>query len=409
MTSRSSTFSSKCAQISPPASRGGSVHLEAPQAEKVHQDAPYRDEAPPAPRGPMKTLGAPETTLYRAVTKRRLAGRWIYLVRKLPAGAVAGCVIAALAHAVVVTVLLPHVIAREEIRNKVLALTHNSRPRLVIAGDSRAARQLIPAVITAQLGWADSDAANIAVDNGGTTPVWAAYREFSHRFAPSPILIVSVSIWSVNDRTQTILPDDELLWSMGLFDRLRLVSPKQALAATFIPERRLLQRIQNGFLPSVPMVQNRGFLGNPTRASENFLSDVVKRQLSLLDVTWYRGPELDGIRWRQLEKNMTDLLEAGAQVVLFDGPRHPLLLERIADTPAGRADTLFQVRLADLAGRLDVPLLHYDADWHAGFEPNEVFFDVLHVNRKGAALLSQRVGWDLHCLIERGELRAPSQ
>ena len=71
------------------------------------------------------------------------------------------------------------------------------------------------------------------------------------------------------------------------------------------------------------------------------------------------------------------------------------------------ANTEFRRQLSDLCQRLNVPLLHYDADWANGCDPDTLFYDVLHLNRRGAAILSERVGRDINDLIRSGRLRLP--
>lgn len=116
--------------------------------------------------------------------------------------------------------------------------------------------------------------------------------------------------------------------------------------------------------------------------------------------------ELDGIRWCRLEVNLPTLLLAGVQVVLCDGPDHPLLLERIADTPAAEANRLFYEQLADLAHRPHVTLLRYESDWHPGHEASE-FFDVLYLNRRGATLLTRHLALDLRETVATGSPQGP--
>ena len=71
----------------------------------------------------------------------------------------------------------------------------------------------------------------------------------------------------------------------------------------------------------------------------------------------------------------------------------------------------FQRRLSELARELDVPLLRYPPtgrQWYAQHHPNDLFVDLMHLNRRGSALLAERMVVDLAALLQSGKLREPS-
>ena len=108
-----------------------------------------------------------------------------------------------------------------------------------------------------------------------------------------------------------------------------------------------------------------------------------------------------------MEEDLHELVAAGVQVVMLDSPEHPAFRAYIADTSAGTANAKFHDQLRDLCASLDIPLLHYDATWCGARNPNTLFCDPLHLNRRGAAVLSERVGRDVKELLESGRLRSP--
>ena len=328
-------------------------------------------------------------------------------LRKLPAGGGAACLWVALIHGVISIGIFPQPVAREEIRDRVIAVTRDHRPSIVIAGDSRAAWQLIPEALSVVLSARPQDAVNIALKNSGTAPVAAVFRELGHRFAPSPIVVLSVSIWSVNDRTPAFADDDEILWSLSWLDRLRLVGPARAMQTAFLAERRLWQRAGSLLTLQPAEASNREFFGHEAGPAERFTPEGIQRQIDFLNSTWYARPKLDGIRWRRMEADLQSLVDAGVQVVLFDGPQHPALGAGIAGTAAGRADDLFHRRLAVLAKRLNILILRYQDDWYDNEDAADIYYDVMHVTRRGAEILSARVGQDLKSAIDRAVLRMP--
>jgi len=96
--------------------------------------------------------------------------------------------------------VFPDVVAQERVRHRVVALTKDGTPSLVVAGDSRGFDNVDPAVLASVLGIAPEATVNLGIPTCDVACVAAWYREFSHRFAASPIMLVSVSAWMVGPR-----------------------------------------------------------------------------------------------------------------------------------------------------------------------------------------------------------------
>ncbi|MCP4590301.1 MAG: hypothetical protein GY842_06135 [bacterium] len=339
----------------------------------------------------------------------RVVGWCKRLVLHLRGGAVAGAVLVVLVHVLASTWIVPRPIAREALRNKIVALTRSSRPAILIAGDSRAERQIIPEVVAEGLSWSPDAVVNVASGACESSAVVASFREFTDRFAPTPIMVISVSIFSVNDSAnQPTSLSNEVLWTLGFVDRLRLVSLPRALQATFYPEREIYRRVLvRPELSGCPDVPERGFYGVASDQCVTSTPEEIAKSVDYLDRMWFNHAVLDGVRWRQLELDLGELGDLGVQVVVLDAPAHPAFGEAIAGTRMAVSDACFHRRLADLCNRFGVPLLHYDAQWCGQHDPDVLFYDILHLNRRGAELLSGRVGRDLRTLIDEGALHLP--
>lgn len=348
-------------------------------------------------RRPLRTRGGARTARITAILSR------------LPTGALAAVLFVGLFHLLVSVWIVPHPIAREALRNKIVALTEHHRPSLLIAGDSRAQRHLIPEVVADQLGLTPDNVVNIASASCESPVVVAAYREFAGRFTSAPIMVISVSIYSINDRAnEPSALSKESLWSLGLVDRLRLATLPRALAAIFLPERELYRRLViRPREPSPAAVPERGFVGIAEDRCIDSTPEGLRPAITYVNRVWFNNAEIDGVRWRQLQADLHNLIDAGVQVVIMNSPDHPAYLQAIAGTSMDTANTEFRRQLSDLCQRLNVPLLHYDADWANGCDPDTLFYDVLHLNRRGAAILSERVGRDINDLIRSGRLRLP--
>jgi len=330
------------------------------------------------------------------------------IVRRLPAGALFACLFVGLIHIVVSGWVVPHPVARESLRQRVIALTEHARPSLLIAGDSRAENNIMPGVVAAQVGMPIESVVNVAMVACESSAVLAAYREFSERFAHEPIVVISVSLFSVNDRvTVPGYLNDEVLWSIGLVDRLRLAPLKRALSSTLLPERELKRRIAGWFRRSSPRaVPEQGFMGLAGDRCVDVTPETVRDCIRRINRGWFNDPVIDGIRWRQLEADLRSLIQAGVQVVIFDAPEHPAFPQGTDGTDNGAANARFHEQLIGLCHRIDVPILCYGTDWFGDRDPDALYYDLLHLNRRGAALLSERVGQDLSILMQSGRLRS---
>ncbi len=375
LTSRSSTSSSE-------ATAQSAVAVAEPPALPVAADQPLDRCALAAPR--VSTMARP------------------------PLGALAACLTVAVVHVVVATWVISEPVATERLRQRFLALSPQGCPSIVIAGDSRAAWQVTPETIASTLGRPPHDVVNLGLEYCESATVLAAYREFADRFAPAPIMLLSVSFWTLNDhpRGGSHHINDTTLWDLGLVDRLRIVPPKQAVLAEFLPERTLWRRFTARLNPPanrvVPQtVEDRDFhiVAAP---------DEVAALARTLAEGLFAGAKTDGVCWRQFEVSLQGLKEAGVQVVLLDTPEHPAFLAAIEGTAKQEAYERYHARLAELSRRAGIPLLRYHPARFAAADPNMLYGDVLHLNRTGAGVLSEWIGQSLRHLIADGVLRGPA-
>jgi hypothetical protein len=124
---------------------------------------------------------------------------------------------------------------------------------------------------------------------------------------------------------------------------------------------------------------------------------------------WFARPRIQGIRWRQFEADLSTLRERGVQVVVLDSPVHPAFSTSLADESLRQVHSRFHRQLAELCGRMNLPILQYSSDDFPGHNPDDIFFNLTHLNLRGATLLSEMVGRDLRRLLVRGIIPAPRE
>ncbi len=315
-----------------------------------------------------------------------------------------------IAHAVVSLVLVPDPIADQPLRRKVLALTEGHRPRMIIAGDSRAQIHVRPDVLAESFGWPDSAVVNIGMPLCEVSAVLAAYREFSDRFATNPIMVVSISVFGVNDgaRREHFI-HDETIWSLTVVQRFRLLPPGRALLATFLPERGLLRRLVRGrHIDEDTFVPEFGFVGKSGGGAVRFSHESVQRQMSDVQLGWFGEAQIDAIRWRRFVSDIEGLIDEGVQLVLLDSPVHPAFWEAISETPQFDVYRRYRENLRDVGQRLRIPVLQYGKTSLGDADPNAMFYDITHLSRLGATRLSDQLARDLRKLVVAGALTAPA-
>jgi len=291
-------------------------------------------------------------------------------------------------------VVYPEPVARGCLREKVRDLTRDRRPSVLIAGDSRFESAVIPAVLAKQLGLAEEEVMNIAETACEPAAVIAAYREFAGLFAPEPLMVLNVSFFCINDGAREIV-GDELLWPLGWDERLELAGPGRALAAFFLPEKAAWNRLSGLWPVTLRRYGEAGFEAVPGEANlRRWSTDARRRRAQALSHWWYSSPKTDGLRRRQLERDLETLAgQVRLTVVLM--PYHPAFTESLESTSANRAEREFREAILALSQQLGFDCLSYSVECLQALDPDLLFHDLVHLNRRGAEVFTNVLARDL--------------
>ncbi len=326
------------------------------------------------------------------------------VLRRVPSGAVWAVVLVSLVH-LAGPWCLDQPVAREALRRKAKALTARASPSLVLAGDSRARAGLIPSVFAGELGLPASQVVNISETACDSSAVLFAYREFSSRFAERPVLLLGVSVFSVNDGADQLI-GDELLWGLSLWERSQLVSPGRVIASCFLPEKAVWNTCTSWLIrPAEAPVVDGGYCRMHRQANIAKWSPQARRgAVQTLSTQWYDQPCVNGVRWGKLDRDLQAFVDAGMYLVVVDPPHHPAV-EAYADPQVLQADRQFREQLAQLASRLRIPLLSCPPDWYGRANPDLLFYDLVHLNGAGAELYSRLIASRVTTLADSGAIR----
>ena len=258
---------------------------------------------------------------------------------------------------------------------------------IVVGGDSRAASQVMPALIEARTGRAAINVATAAQDLVTLTNALARHDIRGD----GRVLIVSASLFQVNDgaieggflSTACLLNMTTRERARIYFDRLG--SPWSPLAFKFTedPPREV----------PVEQLREKGFVG-------------IEKQLSLplpkilLNAhPWYRKISLNGARWRIFQDALDRLAAAGYRIYILQPPVSPAWRAYTAKTFVASAEMAYAAMLSSLTRKhANVSVL----DFYSVPDPrlsNDKFADIQHLNRAGAGiftgLILDRIGDDI--------------
>jgi hypothetical protein len=254
-------------------------------------------------------------------------------------------------------------------------------PPVIVAGDSRAQRQVIPAVLREKLG---VDAVNVAVAGGELISV-AKILEQRALTEKKPLLILSATVFQVNDGAidHDTLSMDCLL-AMRWIDQITILHeklPEMAYRKIRMYKRCLAARC--GLSSERP--KHFAEDGHGTRDAQRLGMQAHPEKIKH---PWYENLQLEGRKWRVFQASLRQIAGSGAQVLLFNGPSSPAWRQLSHNTFMDAAEEQYSRMLQREAAQY--PNVHF-MDFHGGWIddfPDALFYDTAHLNRTGAAKLT---------------------
>lgn len=355
-------------------------------------------------------LGCDEVLTVVAGQKNRCASRlagWAKVWSKRPRGLLWAIGIGVAVHLFAVHWRDTGPIVADELALRIERLTSEKRPAVIVAGDSRAAMGIHPIELARGLGIEEEDVISIATLSCDSTRTLSMFQRYRSRFAPEPVMVLSVSLFSVNDAS--VLLSLEQLYSIPFWDRLGLNATKsKQLRCLVLPELDTLARL--GLRDWVihgeePSFSERGFRSSVTRWRPS--PETLPQQRQEQAFYWCPSLALHEQRWVCLVRDLSSLKEMGVQVVVVDMPIHPVFMKEMLGTLYEMGLEQFRSDLAHLCGTLDIPYLRYDATC-LGADLSQLWRDAAHLNRYGAVPLTTTLAGDVRALIKQGRIALQS-
>jgi hypothetical protein len=264
---------------------------------------------------------------------------------------------------------------------------------IIIAGDSRAERQIVPAIVTSRTG---RNAANIATTSCDLISLYNALKE--HKLlAERNALIVSTSIFQINDgAVDTGYLSTACLLNMSLLEKLSVYRDDLGELLIRLIKASFQEKVESRYSIADGIIAEKGFNGIKGEIHLPFkiLLDPEKTNHS-----WYKKLSLHGVRWRIFSQTLEKMAASPTRIYIYLPPISPAWRIYSADTFIDRGEREFGDMLSKAIKRYpNIRFLDFytDPDSRLG---NEMYYDGYHLNRTGAALfteiLMEKIGADL--------------
>jgi len=260
---------------------------------------------------------------------------------------------------------------------------------IVIAGDSRAERQLIPEIIEKKTGF---NTINIAVSNGDLV---STVSEIKKNYSTSNfVFVISASSWQINDGA--ISPgylSEKCFQKATIFEKVKLY--KNDIVGFTKIYGRLIGEFANAILHvnhkhDGAIIKNKGFLGIEGVFKKMNTKEEIEQYIK--SHRHYSNFVNNGIRWRIFNESIKELDNIASTSIIIQPPLSPYAKSFTKNTIIERAEKEYSQKLNTLSFDLK-KIIFYDF-----YSKNEIvmedslYYDYYHLNEKGAVLYSQKIG-----------------
>lgn len=255
-------------------------------------------------------------------------------------------------------------------------------PKVIFAGDSRAAFQLNPLVAAKALGLDKGDVVNIGGGHGDLVAVDNLAQKYPEIFQ-SAILVVSVSLFQMNEgaRDPHYYPAP-MMARMTLWEQLTLFFPSH-LDTLVDYYRYSISGIMGTGLPLQKLFpETNGY----TVATHDI--DVAKMHTNAATHPWYKKFDLDGRKARYFEEALVSLKPRVKALFIYTGAFAPVYIAQIRNEPIYRYEQMFQAKVAGLCAKHGISFRNFSEETRL---PADGYADEMHLNDKGADVFTRIV------------------
>jgi len=286
-----------------------------------------------------------------------------------------------------------------ELEAKIEALI-SDETEVIVAGDSRAERQLIPAIIERRTG---RNAVNIATPACDLITLYNALKKHD-LLKKRYVLIVSTSFFQANDGAVDpgyISP--ACMMNMTMREKISVfLHARRLFLANLIDMRKAL-------LGGDPM--DKGSVTDVRRETLGFVGfeGTVKRPSAILlnprttNHPWYKNVSLHGAKWRILRETMAKFAETGDRVYIYQPPVSPAWYRYTKESFIHDREREYSEMLrAESSKYPNIFFLDYYGEPGDALG-DDLYYDIQHLNVAGAEAFTSRMMDRIGDDLRRGE------
>ncbi|OHB76659.1 MAG: hypothetical protein A2Z25_00440 [Planctomycetes bacterium RBG_16_55_9] len=269
---------------------------------------------------------------------------------------------------------------------------------VILCGDSRAERQLIPDVVKDRTGL---NAVNIATKGLDLVTLANGFKKYSILQNTDAFIVISTSIFQINDGAvgdgyTTPACIFNLKWTsqIKLFKKYLpyLIDKKMEYYWDYFKSHaesaksRKKEFLEKGYLAITETIE---------------LSDgQLKGDINKITHPWYKDFTFPGRKWEIFQRALRDIASSGNPIIIFNPPGCPAWLELTQNTFMDAAERQFSAFLKQEAQKYDnVFFLDFYSENRKSFT-NGMFYNLQHLNRKGADVFSRMISQDISELLK---------
>lgn len=316
--------------------------------------------------------------------------RWTILTLLIFLGLLALLILTDLA--LTLSLPLDKAVFEEEFEEKVRSLLlceDGNEVDVILCGDSRAERQLVPDVVERMTGLS---AVNVATKGLDLVTIANCFKKYSILQRRDSIFVISASIFQVNDgAVGEGYTTPACIFNLKWTDQIRLYKKYLPYLVNKKIEYYIDYLMSNGESAgaSGKDIPEKGYVGiDKAMKLEN---DNLNMDLNKVAHPWYKDFTFPGRKWEIFQKALEEIASHGHKVFIFAPPGCPAWLKLTEDTHFDAAEKEFAVQLAQEARKYEnVFFLDFYSESREIFT-NEMFYDLQHLNRAGSIRFTEIV------------------
>lgn len=288
-------------------------------------------------------------------------------------------------------IILDDEVLNDTLESKITELKiDTTKITIVIAGDSRAERQLVPKTIMANTG---INTINIATTSCDLVTFVSAIKK-KYASASNIIFIISASSWQINDGAtdlgylsmkafqQLSLLQKFMIYKNNLSEMIRMYKSLILSGIKYCFYRLLHKKNGINFSKDDNIIKNLGFY--EIKGSLNSQSDSINLMNKIMHHPWYKNINNNGVRWLIFQKALFEIGNMKSLFIIYQPPISDYWRVNTENSFIDRAEIEYSKKLsAEIKKYRNVIFFDFYNNGISALNDN-MYYDPQHLNGQGA-------------------------